>query len=249
VEGVHRSRDALMAKLGRALFDEWLALYRANATPGPYRPDPTDMARRSLKNVALHFLGRADDESERIAGLIEAQFEEADNLTDRLAALREIMELPDLDESRRSALINSFYDAWKDEKLVVDQWFMIQAACRAPGALERVLELERHPAFDRLNPNRVRALYGGFCGQNLLHFHALDGSGYAFLAERVLDLDGTNPQLAARLLTPLTRWKRLDLQRQVLIRKALQSIGSNESLSPDVYELVTKSLGSQETDG
>ena len=249
VDGVHRSRDALLAKLSTTLFDRWLALYHANTTPGPYRPEPTDMGRRSLKNVALHFLGMADDESERVAELIEAQFEEADNLTDRLAALREILELRGLDENRRSALIDSFYDAWKDEKLVVDQWFMIQGARRAPGALARVLEVERHPAFDRLNPNRVRALYGGFCGQNLLHFHALDGSGYAFLAERVLDLDDTNPQLAARLLTPLTRWKRLDPQRQGLIRKALQRIGSNQALSPDVYELVIKSLGTQESDG
>jgi len=249
VGGVHRGRDALMATLSTALFDQWLALYRANATRGPYRPDPPDMARRSLKNVALNFLGMAVDESKRVAELIEAQFEEADNLTDRLAALREILELRGLDEGRRSALIDAFYDAWKDEKLVVDQWFMIQSARRAPGALARVLDLERHPAFDRLNPNRVRALYGGFCGQNLVHFHALDGSGYAFLAERVLDLDATNPQLAARLLTPLTRWRRLDRQRRALVRQALEGIGSNERLSPDVYELVTKSLNAQEGDG
>jgi aminopeptidase N len=249
VDGVHRGRGALLAKLSTTLFDQWLAVYRANATPGSYRPDPPDIARRSLKNIALGFLAGADDASEQVAELIEAQFDEADNLTDRLAALREILELRDLNEDRRSTVIDSFYDTWKDEKLVIDQWFMIQSARRAPGALTRVLELEQHPAFDRLNPNRVRALYGGFCGQNPVNFHAVDGTGYAFLAERVLDLDANNPQLAARLLTPLTRWQRMDSQRRALIRQALEGIEANEDLSPDVYELVTKSLRPQEVDG
>jgi aminopeptidase N len=247
VDGVHRGRAGLLATLGTTLFDQWLALYRANAAPGPYRPDPPDIARRSLKNVALSFLAAADlaasdDESEDIAELIEAQFEEADNLTDRLAALREILELRELSEARRRRVIDLFYDAWKDEKLVVDQWFSVQSARSAPGALARVLELEQHPAFDGSNPNRVRALYGAFCGQNPVNFHALDGGGYAFLAERVLDLDGNNPQLAARLLTPLTRGGRLDGKRRALIRQALEGMASREGLSPDVYELVTKSL-------
>ena len=249
VGGVHRGRAALLTKLSTALFDQWLDLYQANSAPGAYRPEPPDIARRSLKNVALSFLAAADEQSERVAELIEAQFEEADNLTDRLAALREILELGDLSEDRRSTVIDAFYDTWKDEKLVVDQWFAIQSARRAPGALARVLELEQHPAFDRLNPNRARALYGGFCGQNPVNFHAVDGSGYAFLAERVLDLDANNPQLAARLLTPLTRGKRLDRKRQGLIRRVLESMASAEGLSPDVYELVTKSLAAQEGDG
>jgi aminopeptidase N len=253
VDGVHRGRAGLLAMLGTTLFDQWRALYRANAASGPYRPDPPDIARRSLKNVALSFLAAADAESEHIAELIEAQFEDADNLTDRLAALREILELRELSEARRRSVIDSFYDAWKDEKLVVDQWFTVQSARSAPDALARVLELEQHPAFDRSNPNRVRALYGAFCGQNPVNFHALDGGGYAFLAERVLGLDANNPQLAARLLTPLTRGRRLDGKRRALIRQALEGMASREGLSPDVYELVTKSLAAslaaQEGDG
>ena len=110
-----------------------------------------------------------------------------------------------------------------------------------PGALERVEKLMGHPLFTLRNPNKVRALIGAFVNQNLPNFHAIDGSGYAFLADRIIELDRSNPQIASRLVTPLSRWRKFDDERQALMRGQLSRILA-EKLSPDVYEVVSKSL-------
>ncbi len=172
-----------------------------------------------------------------------AQYEAADNMTDRLSALRAVVwsdEPAARDEAPR--LLDDFLARFRDEALVVDQWFTTQALATSPGTLERVRELTGHEAFDARNPNKIRALVGAFCGQNPVCFHAADGSGYAFLADWVLELDRSNPQIAARLLTPLTRWKRHDPERGAAMRAALQRILDEGAQSPDVYEVVTKSL-------
>jgi aminopeptidase N len=139
-------------------------------------------------------------------------------------------------------LLEAFYLQWQHESLVMNQWLAIQASDSAPGALERVVSLSRHPMFDMRNPNKLRALIGGFCGQNLVQFHAEDGSGYAWLADWILKLDRQNPQVAARLLTPLTRWKRYEPVRRALMRDQLQRMMDTAELSADVYEVVSKSL-------
>ena len=164
-------------------------------------------------------------------------------MTDVSAALRLLVncEMPEAAPLRQKAL-QDFYTRWQHEALVVDQWFSVQAGSVLPGTLDQVLSLMQHPAFDIRNPNKVRALIGAFCGQNALHFHEISGAGYEFLAERILQLNALNPQIASRLLTPLTRWRKYDDTRQRLMRVQLQRIAAEPDLSSDVYEVVVKSL-------
>jgi aminopeptidase N len=124
----------------------------------------------------------------------------------------------------------------------MDQWFSVQAGSTLPGGLERVKALMQHPAFTIKNPNKVRALIGAFAGQNLINFHAADGSGYRFLADLVIELNGFNPQIASRQLAPLTRWRKYDSARQALMKGELERIRASGQLSSDVFEVVSKSL-------
>lgn len=164
-------------------------------------------------------------------------------MTDVSAALRLLVNCPMPEAgSVTTVALAAFYDKWQDEALVVDQWFSIQASAVLPGALDRVKRLMSHPAFSIRNPNKVRALVGAFCAQNPLHFHDVSGAGYEFLADRIIELNALNPQIAARQLTPLTRWKKYDLTRQQLMREQLQRIAAQKDLSKDVYEVVAKSL-------
>ncbi len=244
VDGLHRARGTLYGALGGVLFERWLELYRSKAPSGPYRPDAAGIGRRALRNLALGFLCTATGAARQdpIRELLLTQYRSADNLTDRLAALREIINAPWLNETERQRVIDDFHSRWSTEKLVIDQWFAAQAACPRAGALARVEALEAHADFDTPNPNRLRALYGVFAGQNPSHFHARDGAGYRFLADRVVRVDGANPQIAARLLAPLTRWRRYDAVRRAAMRAALREIESRDAISADVFEVVTKAL-------
>jgi aminopeptidase N len=171
--------------------------------------------------------------------LCRDQLEAGQSMTDVFAALRLLVD--EGGEAGEEALA-SFYDRWKDDQLVLDKWFAIQALSSREDALERVRGLLRHPAYSLGNPNRVRSLVGVFCMGNQLRFHAADGSGYRFLADRVIELDPLNPQIAARLLQSMARWRRYDEGRQRLMRAALESVLAVESLSKDVYEVTYKSL-------
>ena len=243
VDGLHRARGALRTAIGDELFDGWMDVYRRSATSGPYQPDSRSVGRRALRNLALGFLCAAGStHGSVVRSLLLAQYRNADNLTDRLASLREIVNAEWLDEPARTETIADFYARWSAQKLVIDQWFSVQAACPRAGALARVETLERHADFDGRNPNRLRALYGAFAGQNPVSFHARDGSGYRFLAERVARIDRANPQIAARLLAPLTRWRRYDAGRRAAMKDALRGIESSDAISRDVYEVVTKTL-------
>ncbi|NWN83220.1 MAG: aminopeptidase N C-terminal domain-containing protein, partial [Halomonas sp.] len=132
-------------------------------------------------------------------------------------------------------------EKWAHDPLVMDQWFAIQVTRPQPDVLERVKFLMEHPAFSLKNPNRVRALIGTFIGQNRVNFHRLDGEGYRLLTDAVIELDRLNPEIAARLIIPLTRWARFDEQRQALMKAELERIRAGE-LSPNVYEVVEKAL-------
>jgi aminopeptidase N len=243
VDGLHRARTALRAGLGAALFDDWIGLYRNNESPGAYQPDARSIARRALRNLALSFVCAAGAaRAATVRPLLLDHYAAADNLTDRLAALREIVNAVWLPDADRAAALENFHVRWRYEKLVIDQWFSVQAACPADNALARVLALEAHPDFDVKNPNRARALYAAFAMQNAKNFHARNGSGYRFIAERVLDIDRANPQLAAGLLAPLTRWRRFDPARRLSMREALRSIEETKGISADVFEVVSKSL-------
>jgi aminopeptidase N len=241
VEGIHAARLALARQLGERLFDRLLAVYTANHHVGSYTPDGPGIARRSLANGVAAFLVAAEYANPaRIATLLTSQLERADNLTDRLAALRGIVRSTTFDETPRAELLARFYERWAKDKLVVDQWFSVQAASPREGALARIRALERHPAFDTRNPNRARSLYATFAA-NLPHFHAADGEGYRFLAERCVALDAANPQLAARLMKSLTQWQRHTAARKRAMLDALRG-AANAKLSKDTYEVVTKGL-------
>ena len=237
VDAVIGARDKLVATLSEALADAWRGLYEAKAPAGRYAPDAEGMARRGLRNLALHYLSEC--ESAEAHRRLSRHLEAADNLTDRLAALGGIANSAAFPERERA--LDDFHERWRGESLVVDQWLQVQAACRRSDAAA-VRKLEGHPAFDAAKPNKLRALYGAFGGRNNRNFHAAGGAGYDYLATALADLDARNPQMAARLLTPLTRWRKFDPNRQSLMRTALQRIKAQAKLSKDVFEVVTKSL-------
>jgi len=135
-----------------------------------------------------------------------------------------------------------FLEEFKDEALAMNVWLQIQAANSQPNALDRVKALLEHSAFSMTNPNKIRSLIGGFANANHVNFHATDGSGYVFLTEQILALNTVNPQIAARLVTPLTRWKKFSEPNRKLMRDALQNIANEPNLVKDVYEIATKSL-------
>ncbi len=238
VDGIHAARRALRAALGRELSDRWLDLYRRLGTNEPYRFDGPSMGRRSLRNLALGYLMAADHEEGR--ALCQAQFEQADNMTDVLAALAL---LADSDHPARGDALEGFYDRWQAEPLVIDKWFTLQAMPQRADSLDEVRRLKAHHAFKMTNPNRVRSLIGAFAMANLTGFHRQDGEGYRFVADQIMELDRLNPQIAARLLGVFGRWRRYDQNRQALMTAELERILAMPDLSRNSYEVATKSLG------
>ncbi len=236
VEAIHRGRQAVRTAIGEGLNEALLQRYRALASNASYQPDSEQVAARSLRNSCLAYLAQAGEAGVELA---MAQYHEAANMTDRQAALATVVNCGN--EAQRTELLEDFYQAWQHESLVVNQWFQVQAMCPQPGNLERVRALMEHPAFSLRNPNKVRALVGAFCSANPINFHRADGAGYQLLVDVVTELNATNPQIASRLLTPLTRWRRYGERREQM-RAALEAIAALPSLSKDVYEVVTKSL-------
>ncbi|MEM7042295.1 MAG: aminopeptidase N [Pseudomonadota bacterium] len=238
VDGVHAARRALRAALGRELAERWLDIYRKLGTDETYRFDGPAMGRRSLRNLALGYLMAADHEEGR--ALCLAQFEQADNMTDMLAALAL---LADSDHPARGDALAAFYEQWQSEALVVDKWFTLQAVPQRADTLDDVRRLTTHPAFTMTNPNRVRSLIGAFAMANATGFHRPDGEGYRFIADQIMALDHLNPQIAARLMGVFGRWRRYDQERQGLMTTELRRILGMPDLSRNSYEVASKSLG------
>ncbi|WFC63287.1 aminopeptidase N [Pseudomonas sp. REST10] len=241
VEAIHEAREFARLQLVDALYAPLLARYQANrdvSRATPYVAEAAHFARRSLQNIALSYL-MLSQQAEVLAACVE-QFENADNMTERLAALAVLVNSPF--EAERSKALAMFADFFKDDALVMDQWFSVQAGSPLPGGLERVHALMQHEAFTLKNPNKVRALIGAFANQNLINFHQADGSGYRFLADQVITLNALNPQIASRLLAPLTRWRKYAPARQAQMKAELERILASGELSSDVYEVVSKSL-------
>ncbi|MGO3549843.1 aminopeptidase N [Pseudomonas helleri] len=241
VDAIHAAREFARKQLADSLFDELWARYQANREVSkvtPYVAEDEHFARRSLQNIALSYLSLSGI-PEVVKATLE-QFENSDNMTERLNALAILVNSPF--EAEKALALASFAEHFKDNPLVMDQWFSVQAASPLPGGLQRVQQLMEHPAFTIKNPNKVRALIGAFAGQNLINFHAADGSGYRFLADLVIQLNALNPQIASRQLAPLTRWRKYDSARQALMKAELERIRSSGELSSDVFEVVSKSL-------
>jgi len=241
VDAIHHARLFARRRLASELHNELLDIYQYNQDLGIYRPVADAIAQRSIKNTALNYLMLLD--SKDIAEICLDQFNKSTNMTDMNAALVAMVNsgAPFLVNPKDKAL-RLFYRRWSKEPLVVNQWLTIQATCMLPGTFATVQELMKHEAFDIKNPNKVRALIGAFANNNHVNFHAKNGEGYAFLADQVIELNKLNPQIAARLLAPMTKWQRYDTDRQKMIHRELERIAKQTDLSRDVYEVVTKSL-------
>jgi aminopeptidase N len=237
VDAIHAARESARVELGRALSMELASAYVALADTGPYQIEGAAIGRRALRNTCLAYIAAAD--AERGATLAKAQFETRANMTDVLAALTV---LADLDRPERPAALARFYAAWSRDELVIDKWFALQARSSLPGTPNRVRELTMHPAFERKNPNRVRALVGAFAQGNQIRFHDASGAGYAFLADEVITLDPINPTTAARLVQPLGAWRRHNPARQALMQRQLERVLATANLSKNTYEMASKSL-------
>jgi len=241
VESTHFSRARIKRKLAQVHYDKYLKLYHCLNENSAFSVDATSIARRKMKNTALSYL--ASSAKQEAIALCERQVSYANNMTDELSALTEICHSgsPAMTKLKSSSLTR-FYSKWQEETLVLNHWFSVQASSPQPTTLSEVKALLQHPAFDANNPNKIRALVGGFCNRNPICFHERKGSGYSFLADQVIALNRKNPQMSARLITPLTRWKKFDDQRQALMKSQLERISDSEGLSKDVFEVVSKSL-------
>jgi aminopeptidase N len=240
-DAIHRARSEMRRRIGQACFDRLQGLYRSLTHAGAYSPDAASAGRRALRNASLDLLAAADATlGERLA---REQFDADGNMTDRLASLSVLMTLPG--EARENA-IERFEEIYRDEPLVLDKWFLLQATIAEEGTLERVKRLMEHPAFSMGNPNRVRSLVGSFAMLNQMQFNRIDGSGYDFLAETVLRVDETNPQLAARLLTAFSSWRMMEKTRRSHAKQALLHIAGKPNLSRDVGDIALRSLQEQQ---
>jgi aminopeptidase N len=237
VDAIHQAREFVKRQLAAALKAQFDQTYQRMSANKSYEFNASEMARRGLKNLCLSYLVASGDPFQVQRCL--RQMKLADNMTELLAGLRL---MADQIGPEREHALRAFYEQWKHDKQVVDKWLAVQAASKLPDTLLRVKGLMQHEAFNIKNPNNVRALIGMFCRNNPVNFHAKDGSGYQFLAEQILILDKLNPQVAARMLGALNSWRRYDAGRQALMKQALENIAAEESLSADVYEIVTKYL-------
>ena len=236
-DAIHAAIRYLRRVLMERLQPVWTALYHQLATPGPYSADAETIAKRRLRNVCLSYLIEKGDRE-----VLEAcvhQYRSANNMTDAIAAM---FCLANTDCAERKPVLHEFYERWRNDSLVMDKWLSLQSTSRLPQALDEVLSLQQHPVYNAKNPNKVRALVGGFCHANPVNFHRADGRGYHFLADQVLALDPVNPQVAARLVSAFNMYRHYDAARQALVRGQLERIARAPGLSRDVFEIVSTGL-------
>ncbi|KAJ8426344.1 hypothetical protein Cgig2_021897 [Carnegiea gigantea] len=235
-DAVHAVRTFIQKQLASQLKAEFIRTVEENRSSEQYEFNHHSMARRALKNASLAYLGLLDDPECTELALYE--YRTATNMTDQFAALAAITQNPG---KNRDEVLADFYNKWQHDFLVVNKWFALQAMSDIPGNVENVRKLLNHPAFDMRNPNKVYSLVGGFCGSPV-NFHAKDGSGYNFLGEMVVQLDKINPQVASRMVSALSRWRRYDETRQSLAKAQLEMIMATNGLSENVFEIASKSL-------
>ena len=235
-QAIRDEREGLKAWLGSTLEPQFAALHeRASAAPGGM--SAAAKGARKVKTQALVYLAAGNPE--RAGKMAAAQYDAATNMTDRQGAL---MVLTSLKGPERTHKLLDFYNRFKGNALVIDKWFALQASSLHPSVLEHVKALSQHPDFTLKNPNRVRSLYMPFTG-TAQGYHAASGEGYRMIADLILALDPLNPQTAARFVTPLGRWRRIEPGRSALMRAELERIAKAAKLSRDTYEQVTRSLG------
>jgi aminopeptidase N len=236
-DAIFHARAHLRAAIGERLGSTLADTYRSMSVPGPYRPDAESSGRRALKNVCLDLLAMTRN-PKAIARALD-QYNAADNMTDRMAALDALAHhnLPE-----RAQALDDFYQRYADDPLIVDKWLTLQATIPEPATLDRVRALTKHAAFSLANPNRVRALIGAFAQANHTQFNRADGAGYEFVADIVLALDPKNPQVAARMMGAFRSWRALESTRRARAETTLQRVAAAASLSRDVGDIVRRTL-------
>lgn len=237
IDGIHEEREWLRFQCAKKLENNFLHCYQACHDLKPYVFDKQSVTNRRLANISLTYLMLLQDPN--VHHLCVNHYKKADNLTDRIVALSEIV---NHNLSQRDRFLKEFYEKNSANSLVVCKWLAIQARAPLPDTLHQVKKLLKHPAFDWKNPNKIRSLIGVFCSENRSQFHDRSGAGYVFLSEQIQHLDLINPQIAARLVKPFTQWKRFDVDRQALMHEQLEKLIKIQGLSSDVYEMVSKSL-------
>jgi aminopeptidase N len=234
---IHNARKRFKKLIATAFEATFLKLHQTSELEESGNFSSAAVGRRALKNCCLSYLMALQTE-EHQAFCLE-QYKNAGNMTDQIAALSLLCQE---EISAREEALNQFYEQWKSEPLVIDKWFTLQATSSLPSTAEVVNQLLEHSDFDLKTPNRVRALIGAFSQANPLHFHAENGSGYQFLGDQICALDPLNPQVASRMAGAFTQWRRFDENKQQRIKEQLKRIKARENISPDLYEVVSKSL-------
>jgi aminopeptidase N len=236
-DAIFKARTALRAAIGRQIAPILQKTHAALAQSKPFSPDARSAGRRALRNASLDLLVAGDPDT--YLPLAKDGYDKADNMTDRIAALTALCQTPNAD---REAALQDFATRYESEALALDKWFALQASLPEDATLDRVKKLMQHPGFSMTNPNRVRSLVGAFCMSNPTQFNRLDGAGYDFLAEIVMTLDHSNPQVAARILSAFRTWRAFEPRRRAKAGEALRRISDQSSLSADVADIVVRSL-------
>jgi aminopeptidase N len=239
-DAIFAARTALRAQLGTALASALNTIYQRHAQSAPYSPDAASAGRRSLRNACLDLMA-ATSGREPLARAMR-QYQGADNMTDRLAALATLAQH---DTAERTAAMDDFYKRFEREPLVIDKWLSMQAVIPERATLERVRDLTRHPAFSFANPNRIRSLIGAFAQMNPTQFNRADGAGYDFVMDTALMLDEHNPQVAARLMGAFKSWRVMEPNRRARAQTALRRAAGTERLSRDLSDIVQRALADQ----
>ena len=237
VDAIHQARTFLENHLAQALQSDLTEVYLRYRAVDPNDLSGPAMAARSLKNLCLSYLASRGDETAK--DLVVRQFEDPGNMTDEFAAFK-ILSHMDADLYKNAC--KTFYDKWQKQTLVIDKWFSVQAMSGLDNTLDHVKGLTGHKDFTIANPNKVRALIFAFAMNNPVHFHRTDGKGYAFVAEKILELDKLNHQTAARLGGCFNLWKRYDEPRKNLMKNELQNMAAKKDLSKNLYEIVSRAL-------
>jgi aminopeptidase N len=234
---IHAAREFARRDLAHRFQAQLMQYYQGNDSGEPYFFDAPSAARRRLRGVCLGYLSALDDDMAR--GRCLQQFRDADNMTDRVAALGILNQLGGRE---RDEALDEFEAKYRDDALVMDKWFTLQATACLEGTLEKTRGLLEHPAYDAANPNKIRALVGAFGTSNPVCFHALDGSGHEFLADQLLVIDKVNPSVAARVAAPFTRFEKYVEPIRSSMKAQLQRVMDAGDLSKNLYEIVSKSL-------
>lgn len=242
VLAIHNSRKAIYQKLAVAHEQLLLKLYQLNyEATGHYQPDAHGIGRRALANVALHYLMEIPDSPH--LSLCLDQINKSNNMTDYHLAVRILVHHPGMEaRTHRLAVLKQYRERFAADELGLDRWFALQATDPVDSTMEEVTALLSHPDFKLAVPNRARSLIGAFAFHNPVQFHRTDGRGYTFLGDQILALNPVNPQIAARLLTPLSKWRKFDSAKQALMTEQLERILRARSVSKDVFEIANKSL-------